>query len=287
MKAISFLALAWGFSATVAASGQDLETRLTDQYRDKILALRHSLKLDAQEYAADGAPMNPGEEGSWTLYGRMVVSTITVDVHQLRVEGKRALYFFDRNGNISQFKDDPKHPAENMKVIMNLPQPLSSTEEATAVLGHVFALMPEDMIDSVPSYWKGHLAKQLGVEVPKKAGSEQAGAPSQTGNTSTPQEDTKLGDPRLKHVSPPKILNKREPEFSKEAKSRGFQGIVGLNIVIDPTGRVSDISIVHPLGMGLDEKAMAAIDTWRFAPIKRNGQPIAVGVYIEVDFRLY
>jgi len=39
--------------------------------------------------------------------------------------------------------------------------------------------------------------------------------------------------------------------------------------------------------MGLDEKAVEAIRTWKFLPAKRNGIPVAVRVLVEVFFRLF
>jgi len=39
--------------------------------------------------------------------------------------------------------------------------------------------------------------------------------------------------------------------------------------------------------MGLDEKALETIRTWRFEPGRKGGQPVAVQVDVEVNFRLY
>jgi protein TonB len=39
--------------------------------------------------------------------------------------------------------------------------------------------------------------------------------------------------------------------------------------------------------MGLDEKAMEAVQKWRFAPGMKDGRPVAVEVNVEVSFRLY
>jgi protein TonB len=41
------------------------------------------------------------------------------------------------------------------------------------------------------------------------------------------------------------------------------------------------------LGMGLDEKAIDAVERWRFAPGMKDGRPVAVQVNVEVTFRLY
>ena len=42
-----------------------------------------------------------------------------------------------------------------------------------------------------------------------------------------------------------------------------------------------------PLGMGLDEKAVEVVRTWRFKPGVRNGIAVAVRVLVEVSFRLF
>jgi protein TonB len=56
--------------------------------------------------------------------------------------------------------------------------------------------------------------------------------------------------------------------------------------VIDPTGKVRSVDIVHPLGMGLDDAAGTTVGSWRFHPATKDGQPLAVAVHVVVDFRL-
>jgi len=45
--------------------------------------------------------------------------------------------------------------------------------------------------------------------------------------------------------------------------------------------------VQRSVGMGLDEKAVEAVRTWRFEPAHKDGQPVAVQVNVEVNFRLY
>jgi TonB family protein len=63
-----------------------------------------------------------------------------------------------------------------------------------------------------------------------------------------------------------------------------LKGVVGLTVVVDDAGRVSDVSIVKPMVAGLDENAVNSVRTWRFAPATKDGRPVAVAVFIEVDF---
>lgn len=88
-------------------------------------------------------------------------------------------------------------------------------------------------------------------------------------------------------VSAPVPLYKPEPPYSEEARKSKYQGTVNLWIVVDSQGRVSDVRIVKPLGMGLDEKAVETVRTWKFKPAMRSGAPVAVRVMVEIAFRLF
>ncbi len=76
------------------------------------------------------------------------------------------------------------------------------------------------------------------------------------------------------------------PSFSDEAVKSRYQGKVLLRALITADGRVTNISIVRGLGMGLDENAIATVRTWRLAPARGpDGKPAAVWTLIEVIFR--
>lgn len=78
-----------------------------------------------------------------------------------------------------------------------------------------------------------------------------------------------------------------EPEYSEEARKVHFQGAVVLSIVVDQAGRARDIRVARSSGLGLDEKAIEAVKKWKFEPGTKDGHPVAVGVNVEVNFRLY
>ena len=87
-------------------------------------------------------------------------------------------------------------------------------------------------------------------------------------------------------VSPPAVIFKVEPEYSEEARKAKFQGTVVLFIVVDEHGNPRDLKVIRPLGLGLDQKAIEAVEKWRFNPGKKDGKPVAVQATIEVNFRL-
>lgn len=87
-------------------------------------------------------------------------------------------------------------------------------------------------------------------------------------------------------VSAPSIIYKVDPEYSEEARKAKYSGAVMLAIVVDTEGRARDVHVVKSLGMGLDEKAIEAVEKWKFKPGMKGGQPVAVRATIEVNFRL-
>jgi TonB family protein len=88
-------------------------------------------------------------------------------------------------------------------------------------------------------------------------------------------------------VSEPVPIYKPDPAYSEEARKAKYQGTVVLWIVVDAAGVVTDCRVVKPLGLGLDEKAVETVRTWKFKPAMRNGTPVPVRVMVEVSFRLF
>ena len=88
-------------------------------------------------------------------------------------------------------------------------------------------------------------------------------------------------------VSAPRALITPDPEYSEEARKAKYQGTVVLWVIVGSDGRVHDLRVQRSLGLGLDEKAMEAVRNWKFEPAKKDGQPVAVQINVEVNFRLY
>ena len=88
-------------------------------------------------------------------------------------------------------------------------------------------------------------------------------------------------------ISAPICIYEPTPSYSEEARKAKYQGTVVLWIVVDSRGNVTDARVAKPLGLGLDEKAVETVKTWRFKPALRNGTPVPVRVMVEVSFRLF
>lgn len=87
-------------------------------------------------------------------------------------------------------------------------------------------------------------------------------------------------------VSAPVATYKPEPEYSEEARKAKYQGEVWLSVVVDENGIPQNIRVTRKLGLGLDEKAIEAVQKWRFKPGMKDGKPVAVQATIAVSFHL-
>src|SRR5580704_17101262 len=87
-------------------------------------------------------------------------------------------------------------------------------------------------------------------------------------------------------VYSPIIIHKVEPEYSEEARKARWQGVVQLSVIVDETGHPRDIKVAQSLGLGLDQKAIEAVEKWLFKPGTKDGKPVAVFATIQVSFHL-
>jgi len=87
-------------------------------------------------------------------------------------------------------------------------------------------------------------------------------------------------------VSAPVVLYKIDPEYSEEARKAKYSGTVVLYIEVDTGGRARNLRVIKGIGLGLDEKAIEAVNKWKFKPGMKDGKPVIVAAQIEVNFRL-
>ena len=87
-------------------------------------------------------------------------------------------------------------------------------------------------------------------------------------------------------VSKPVVLYQVEPEFSEEARKAKFSGNVEVYLWVDTDGKPSHIRVVRGVGMGLDEKAVEAVRQYRFKPAMKDGKPVQVDLYVDVNFQI-
>jgi TonB family protein len=120
------------------------------------------------------------------------------------------------------------------------------------------------------------------ADTPQTTGGDDAGPGvpwgSQQGNTDdTPIE---LGA----DMTRPEVIQRVMPLYTEAARLAHRQGVVIVRATIDRQGRVTDVRVLKPLGLGLDESAVAAVQQWRFRPATLGGRPLPVYFQLSVTF---
>ena len=87
-------------------------------------------------------------------------------------------------------------------------------------------------------------------------------------------------------VSPPRLLQEIKPAYTEDARRRGIEGDVVLEVVVLADGSIGNVRVVRSLGFGLDERAVRAMRRWRFRPAERHGAAVDVVVEVAMEFRL-
>jgi TonB family protein len=74
------------------------------------------------------------------------------------------------------------------------------------------------------------------------------------------------------------------PESEKTPKPK-FSGVVLLDVTVMTDGEVTDPVVVKGPGMGVNEKALEVVRTWKLKPARGpDGKPVKCRVRVEVTF---
>jgi len=87
-------------------------------------------------------------------------------------------------------------------------------------------------------------------------------------------------------VEPPSLLREVKPDYTEQARQRGIEGDVVMEIVVRRDGSVGDVRVLQGLGYGLDERAIEAVRQWRFSPAHRKGAVVDVMVEVAMEFKI-
>ncbi len=283
------------------AHASDLEQHLRGQYRGKTLLLRGFYSGDRLRYDSAGAPTNGPASGDRTTDGLVLINDIHVSNRLLKIKAKRMFVVLGRKGTFEFLADTSKtqKKAPLLQIEAELPRVNSSFEQADATLSKLFLTAQDSFAELVPDYWKPCVPDGLGGKISKCFFSPAFGAIPGFGSRGSSASETDqtgaaygnvLRNTDYRHGSgnsPPRAIIQHEPEFSEPARLAKFQGTVTLGLVVNQEGNPINIHILSPLGCGLDAKAVQAVETWRFKPAEKQGQPMAAEIAVEVDFHLF
>ncbi len=146
--------------------------------------------------------------------------------------------------------------------------PKDSWIQVAKALNVVFAPgLDDSVIATLPDYWQVYFA-------------------TKAGKSQTARMDNSVLRPGSGVVSP-RLLSSLDPASNDYAQKANIAGMTLLSTIVGASGEPSQVAIVRPIGFGLDEEAVQAVERAKFRPGLRDGQPVPVAVNLEVTFRIY
>ena len=251
-----------------SAAAQSTEADISARLMGKPLQLRGFWMDDQLQFNAGGVPVGKATEGSFTE-SAFDVKKISLEGDHLRIEGQRVGLEFDRDGAVTRiplFRKGVFHKSPETIVIEidGLGNPDFSKE-----LDAIFAGSLAELAPSLRPYWQPFARKHfLNIDPPAES---LAPGVKKIGGT----------------VKPPKVLHSTDPSFSDSARENKLSGPVFINLVVNEQGDPEHIVIARPLGLGLDEHAIAAILQYKFLPATRDGVPVKVELTVAVNFQIF
>ena len=109
-------------------------------------------------------------------------------------------------------------------------------------------------------------------------------------DTSTPGRTKAVFD--AAGVTVPRCGHCPDPAYTDEARRKKFQGAIAVKCIIDEAGRVTPLRVeesrsLEPVDSQLIDNVLETFRSWKLEPAKKNGNPVAVCISLEVSFRLF
>jgi TonB family protein len=85
-------------------------------------------------------------------------------------------------------------------------------------------------------------------------------------------------------AAPVALMQCGKPEYTEEARLAHLAGAVTLSLIVDDDGIPKEIHVLSPLGLGLDESAVACMRKTRYSPAQKDGKPVPLNINVSVAF---
>jgi len=77
------------------------------------------------------------------------------------------------------------------------------------------------------------------------------------------------------------------PDYTDLARTAKYRGTVELSLIVTKDGAVTSIIVLKGAPFSLTQKAIDAVQKWKFKPAKLRGQSVPVRVPVDIEFQLY
>lgn len=92
------------------------------------------------------------------------------------------------------------------------------------------------------------------------------------------------GGPADRIAPPVPLIQCGQPQYTEEARTAHLAGPVTMSLIVDDEGMPTDIHVVNPLGLGLDESAVRCMSQSRYSPAQKEGKPVPYKINVSLWF---
>jgi TonB family protein len=257
-----------------SADEKQLEDALKKKFEGKVVTLRAFYKEDYLKYDGSGQPEFQADTGPWTVYGRVALADLKLKKDKIEMEGNRALVSWPEDGNgigrLTHLRSD--------RILIEVQRNAAHQDESSIqkLLSQVFLSARDNLSEFVPEHWKRFLSGDMQI----------ADRHRQPSRFTAPKPPAPRRVRVSQGVTEGMLVKKVQPEYPALAKAAKLQGDVVFIAVIDTQGVLKVTSVLKPLGMGIEESAMEAVNQWRYRTYLLNGEPVEVETTITVKYML-
>lgn len=201
------------------------------------------------------------------MNGKVEVTANRLRRDTLEIRGNRLHLAYDAE------KEQFRHLRSRKKVRIELELGQDQVSAVTAIqaVAKVFLSGDDKLSDHVPAYWKRFLSGARTMPSVQEMEAEDG------------EKVYRIKEP----VSPLRCFSCPDPAYLKVARLAEVEGLVVLVGVINKKGRMENLQIVEPLGLGLDDSAVETVRKWEFEPARLNGEAVNAFLPIEIKFHLH
>jgi len=160
------------------------------------------------------------------------------------------------------------------------PGPAANRDAAPVEPPH--AITVETTSESNRSSWLGIEGTGTG-EIPNGVG-EHTAPPAPPPPASAPAS-ARAPMPIGGDIRPPAKTKDVSPVYPSIAQTARVQGVVIIEAIISPAGKVVDAKILRSIPL-LDAAALDAVRQWEYTPTRLNGVPVSVVMTVTINFQL-
>jgi TonB family protein len=93
--------------------------------------------------------------------------------------------------------------------------------------------------------------------------------------------------PGVDGASLPSCVFCPSPDYTDLARTARYRGTVELSLIVTKDGIVNSVLVLKGAPFALTQKAIDAVQKWKFKPAKFHGQSVPVRVPVDIEFQLY